>query len=101
MRGRRPRLVGKEKGLKAFLAWHDVAFRKTHDLGELGRQSIAIEPSLEPELRAAAGLTEYAWRFRYPGDIVEPEPELAEAVVRVAEGVVTLMASQLGGDARN
>jgi len=56
-----------EKGLKAFLAWHDVAFRKTHDLGELGRQCVAINPTLEPDLRAAAGLTEYAWRFRYPG----------------------------------
>jgi HEPN domain-containing protein len=44
-----------EKGLKAFLAWHDVAFRKTHDLGELGRQCVAINPTLEPDLRAAAG----------------------------------------------
>lgn len=90
-----------EKGLKAFLAWHDVAFRKTHDLGELGRQCVAINPTLEPDLRAAAGLTEYAWRFRYPGDIVEPEPQVAEAVVRVAESVVTLIAAQLGGDVGN
>ena len=90
-----------EKALKAFLAWHDVVFRKTHDLGELGRQCVAINPTLEPDLRIAAGLTEYAWRFRYPGDMVEPEQQAAEAAVRVAESVVTLIAAQLGDDVGN
>jgi len=26
-----------EKAMKAFLAWHDVPFRKTHNLEELGQ----------------------------------------------------------------
>jgi HEPN domain-containing protein len=26
-----------EKALKGFLAWHDVPFRKTHNIGELGK----------------------------------------------------------------
>jgi len=28
-----------EKVLKGFLTWHDIAFRKVHDLEELGKQA--------------------------------------------------------------
>jgi len=47
-----------EKALKAFLTWHDEPFRKTHDLEALGRQCIAIDPTLAPLLAAADMLTE-------------------------------------------
>lgn len=49
-----------EKAAKAFLAWHDVPFRRTHDLRELGSQCLAISPALSPLLEDAAGLTDYA-----------------------------------------
>jgi len=62
-----------EKALKAFLTWHDQAFRKTHDLAELGGACIGFDRSLEPVLRRAATLTEYAWRYRYPGEPNIPE----------------------------
>ena len=35
-----------EKSLKAFLAWHDRPFRKTHNLEEIGEACLAIDPSL-------------------------------------------------------
>ena len=54
--------------MKAFLTWHDRVFRKTHDLVELGGQCVARDTTLESVLRAAAPLTEYAWRYRYPGE---------------------------------
>jgi HEPN domain-containing protein len=57
-----------EKTIKAFLSWHDVPFRKTHDLVELSAQCLEIDPSLEATLRSASYLTEYGWRFRYPGE---------------------------------
>jgi HEPN domain-containing protein len=60
-----------EKGLKAFLVWHDRPFRKTHNLEELGQQCLEIDPGLRSEVDRAVPLTEYAWRYRYPG---EPEP---------------------------
>jgi HEPN domain-containing protein len=44
-----------EKALKAFLAWHDLPFRKTHDLGEIGQQCIALDRSLEPRPRSPCG----------------------------------------------
>jgi HEPN domain-containing protein len=35
-----------EKAMKAFLAWHDAPFRKTHNLEELGRQCVALDATL-------------------------------------------------------
>ena len=52
-----------EKTLKAFLSWHGVAFRKTHNLVELGNAWASVDVRLEPLLRTAAPLTEYAWKL--------------------------------------
>ncbi len=69
-----------EKTLKGFLTLHDRPFRKTHDLLEIGKQCVEVEPSLEPLLRQAAVLTEFAWKYRYPGDSQEPlDEEVNEA----------------------
>lgn len=35
-----------EKAWKAFLFWHDVPFRKTHNLRELGEACVALDSSL-------------------------------------------------------
>ncbi len=77
-----------EKALKAWLTWHDRAYRKTHDLGELGLQAVEPEPALEPLLREAAPLTEYAWRFRYPGEAAEPAEVETNAGLALAERVL-------------
>lgn len=71
-----------EKALKALLALHDVPFRKTHNIEELGRQCVAIEATLSGLIDRAAPLTEFAWKFRYPGEIEEPTP--AEAMEALA-----------------
>ena len=60
-----------EKVLKGFLIWHDVPFRRTHDLAEIGQQCSAFDISIEPTCRRAERLTAYAWIFRYPGDVEE------------------------------
>ena len=57
-----------EKTLKAFLFFHHVPFRKTHDLGELGAACITLDPSLADVVDRAVDLTPFAWQFRYPGD---------------------------------
>ena len=77
-----------EKSLKAFLSWHRVPFRKTHNLIELGESCCQISPSLEPLLRQAAPLTEYAWKFRYPGDAEEPTSEEALRALATAREVL-------------
>jgi len=77
-----------EKALKAFLALHDEPFRKTHSIEELGRACTAIEPSLGDIVDAAAPLTEFAWKFRYPGDVADPTGEEAGRAVAVARKLV-------------
>src|SRR5207302_1831861 len=70
-----------EKALKGFLTWHDEPFRKTHNLTDVGGQCVAFDSTLEPSVRRAATLTDYAWKFRYPGGPDTPsETEAREAL---------------------
>lgn len=75
-----------EKTLKAFLAWHDVPFRKTHNIEELGRACVRLDAALGPAIDRAAPLTEYAWKFRYPGEMDAPSrDEVDEALTTARE----------------
>ncbi len=84
-----------EKAMKAFLTWHDVPFRKTHDLGVLGGQCVELEPALSDVLRRAAPMTEYAWKFRYPGDVFEPLMGEVNSALGLARAVVSEIRSRL------
>ena len=53
-----------EKVMKGFLTWHERIFRKTHNLVELGEACANLLPHIEPLLRRAAGLSDYAWQYR-------------------------------------
>jgi HEPN domain-containing protein len=77
-----------EKALKALLASRDVPFRKTHSIEELGRASLDVAPELGPIVDAAVPLTEFAWKFRYPGEITDPSRAEAEEAVALARRVV-------------
>jgi|SRR5450432_4538743 len=66
------------KAAKAFLTFHQIAFRKTHDLKDLGAQCLTADPSLEPMLLDVEELTDYASAFRYPD--APYEPDAAEAL---------------------
>ena len=75
-----------EKAMKAFLSWHDTPFRKTHSIEEIGRQRAAIDPSLAELVDRVVPMTEYAWKFRYPGEAETPgSDEAAEAALAPAE----------------
>jgi HEPN domain-containing protein len=84
-----------EKAFKAFLAWHDVLFRKTHNLEELGRACVRIDATLGAIVERAAPLTEYAWRFRYPGEPSEPSREEIDEALDAAREVLAALASRL------
>lgn len=64
-----------EKALKGFLTWHDVPFRRVHELDEIGEQCAGVDSSLAGLISRADALTKYAWRFRYPGAPYEPTLE--------------------------
>jgi len=87
-----------EKAAKAFLAYHNVSFRKVHDLEELGKQCNALDPSLSPLVREAAGLNEYAVVFRYLDAPREPDEAEAtgalETALRLYDRVCALLSPE-------
>ena len=89
-----------EKALKALLTLHRHPFPKTHDLGMLAAPCLEYEPGLHDLLRTAAPLTEYAWRFRYPGDLFAPPVDEVVDATGIAAEVVAKVASRVGGPPR-
>jgi len=89
-----------EKALKAFLAWHESPFRKTHDLRELFSACYLADPSLASLGERAEGLTPYAWVFRYPGESEEPERGDAERALGLAREVYEAILARLPEGAR-
>jgi len=76
-----------EKSFKALLTWHGKPFRKTHNLEELGQQCLEVDLELKSIVDRAVLLTDYAWKFRYPGDSEEPEPrEVKDALATRSRG---------------
>lgn len=70
-----------EKALKAYLALHDVPFRKTHLLVPLLVDCEQLDPAFAELAEATEVLTPFATAFRYPGDVSEPDPaDVAEAI---------------------
>ena len=84
-----------EKSLKAFLMWHNIPFRKTHSLEELGEQCLDLDQTLKGLIDKAVPLTEYAWKFRYPGDPEEPSSEEAQESLDIARKVFDAIISRL------
>jgi HEPN domain-containing protein len=48
-----------EKALKAFLAWHDLPARPTHDLTELLSLCTPIQPEAEDALREGGAVVDF------------------------------------------
>jgi HEPN domain-containing protein len=89
-----------EKSLKGFLTWHDSPFRRTHSLLELGLQCVDLEPSLESLLREAARLSEYATKYRCPGQAMSATKEEAaqalELAAKVEEQILARLPAEVG-----
>jgi HEPN domain-containing protein len=89
-----------EKALKALLAWHDVPFRKTHSLEEVGEQCLRIDPSLRAFVDAAVPLTEFAWAYRYPGEPEEPEAGSVDQAIDTTVALVEAIMDRLPAELR-
>lgn len=76
-----------EKALKAFLVWNNISFRKTHSIEEIGEHCLEVDSSLKGLIDQGAPLTQYAWEFRYPGDLEEPSQEESEEALQVAKTI--------------
>lgn len=89
-----------EKSFKGFLAWHSTPFRKTHNLEEIGEQCLRLDPTLKGVVDRAVPLTEYAWKFRYPGDPDEPTRDEAVQALALAREVVDAILTRLPPEVR-
>jgi HEPN domain-containing protein len=74
-----------EKAVKGFLTFHEQRFEKVHNLPLLVSQAMKLRPGFSDLLDAAERLTPYATLFRYPGDILEPDPIEFEQALTDAE----------------
>ena len=89
-----------EKSLKAFLTWHQQPFRKTHNLEELGEQCLRLDAGIQVVIDRAVPLTEFAWRFRYPGEPEDPSREEADDALATARDVYEAILARLPEDVR-
>jgi HEPN domain-containing protein len=89
-----------EKALKGFLTWNGRAFRKTHNLEEIGEQCLAVDGTLRGVIDEAAPLSEFAWRFRYPGNPYEPSSEEVIGALSIARSVVGSVLNRIPADVR-
>lgn len=87
-----------EKALKAFLTWHQQIFRKTHSLEEVGEQCLGIDPTLKDIVDRVVPLTEYAWKFRYPGQVGSPTVEEAAEAITAAREAYQAIQRRLPGE---
>jgi len=64
-----------------------------------GAESVAVDATLKPHLRATAPLTEYAWQYRYPGEPSEPEESEVRQALDRARAVVALVLGRVPAEA--
>ncbi|MFH0727763.1 MAG: HEPN domain-containing protein [Pseudomonadota bacterium] len=73
-----------EKYIKAFLVWHQIEFKKTHDIALLLALASKADPELSAILNDAEELTPYGAEYRYPGDYPDVSAEDSEKTLRLA-----------------
>ena len=84
-----------EKALKAYLTSQDSPFMKVHDLTVLVKQCMDVDVSFGVLVEMAEILTPYATAFRYPGDVLEPDPIDAREALNLAEKVFDFVVEKL------
>ena len=89
-----------EKALKAFLTWHDIRFRRVHDLEEIGKHCVQVDPTLRSLMGRAETLSEYVSLYRYPGAANEPPLEEGQAALALAREVTEAILTRLPPEVR-
>lgn|GEM_PF-1433632 len=83
--------------MKARLQEAEISFPKTHDLIQLLKLALPVEPLWESLRESLRTITEYAVELRYPGDTASIEE--AGRALAVAKTVRRLVRESLGSDA--
>ena len=78
----------------------DIVFHAQQATEKALKGFLELDATFESLLRRAAPLTEYAWRFRYPGDPEEPDEDEARSALEVAREVHEAIVSRVPPEAR-
>ena len=89
-----------EKVIKAFLAWHDIPFGKTHDLRKLLELGYPVDATLVSLLEVVEPLSKFAWMYRYPAPVPEPGKDETLAVFADARRLVSEILGRLPDQVR-
>ena len=89
-----------EKAFKGFLTWHDVPFRRVHELDELGGQCADVDATLAPLVERADRLSKYASRFRYPGAPYQATLEEVHSATGVARELLEAALGRVPAEVR-
>ena len=84
-----------EKAMKAFLTWHDAAFREVHNLEELGKSCCRLDSAKASAVTRVTALAKYAVRFRYPGAPYEPDVEEGRDSLALAQQSAEVVLARL------
>lgn len=84
-----------EKALKAFLVFHDSPYPMTHSLTVLLDACAGFDDELRSEMISVVWLTQFAVRFRYPGEPEEPGVEEARNGLEDAKRACMLIRDRL------
>jgi HEPN domain-containing protein len=85
-----------EKSLKAFLIYHRKPVRKVHDLVELLKDCMKVDPSFDRIKREAIGLNPFVVTYRYP-DLALPFPDKTtlEICIKEAEAMLNFVREKI------
>ena len=86
-----------EKALKAYLTFRDMPFQRVHDLAVLIEQCMETDKTFDQIRNIADILNPYATAFRYPGDVLEPNPLDVEEALRLAGVVLDFILERIPG----
>jgi len=85
-----------EKYLKAFLTYHDVRVKKTHDLGILLKMCLEMDKEFESmDKEKIASLTSFAVEIRYPDEIYTPTIDESKNALETALKVKEIVFKKL------
>lgn len=84
-----------EKALKAFLAWNDREFSRTHDLLRLVESCRSIDQSFDELRLTAETLTPFSSATRYPDFSAPPSVEEARSMLVEARRAVEFVRQRL------
>jgi len=84
-----------EKYLKAFLAYHEIEFPPTHELGDLALLCSTVHEDFQTLIPRAKVLIPYAVEIRYPEIESEPTREDAEIALEIAGEIKTFVLGRL------